>query len=340
MSLPTRDERIQVDTSSDDDSHFDTQSVVDSSLSLASSVRDYTYENGRRYHAYRHGQYPMPNDEEEQDRLMLLHHLFRLIIGGNLFRAPIAQSRITGTANNTRQRILDLGTGTGSWVLDMAEDFPQAEIIGVDLSPIQPHWAPPNCRFFVDDIESDWTFRPEEAFDFIHARSLAGGIADWDRMLQQAFAHVKPGGWVEIQECEPFIVSDDATHELAVVTQEWHRKLRGASRQFGKALDVVSSIGWRMQRAGFVNVIDDVYKCPIGTWPKNRRLKEIGQVGKFALLESIEPYSLALFTRILGYTYEEANETLNRARAELLNNNSLHLYVQVHYVYGQRPRSG
>lgn len=190
------------------------------------------------------------------------------MIGGNLFRAPIAQSRITGTANhNTPQRILDLGTGTGSWVLDMAEDFPQAEIIGVDLSPIQPNWAPPNCRFFVDDIESDWTFRPEEAFDFIHARSLAGGIADWDRMLQQAFAHVKPGGWVEIQECEPFIISDDATHELAVVTQEWHQKLRGASRQFGKALDIVSSIGWRMQRAGFVNVIDDVYKVSLSLYP-------------------------------------------------------------------------
>ena len=34
--------------------------------SLASSVRNYKYENGRTYHSYREGQYVMPNDEKEQ----------------------------------------------------------------------------------------------------------------------------------------------------------------------------------------------------------------------------------------------------------------------------------
>ena len=81
-------------------------------------------------------------------------------------------------------------------------------------------------------------------------------------------------------------------------------------------------------------------QCPIGTWPKNRRLKEIGQVGKMALLEAIEPYSLALFTRVLEKSYEEARDEMNNVRAELLNGNSLHIYVPFHFVYGQRPRSG
>ena len=186
---------------------------------------------------------------------MLAHHLFRLMIGGHLCRAPIAQARTGPPA-----RILDLGTGTGSWVLDMAEDFPQAEIIGVDLSPIQPNWAPPNCRFFVDDIESDWTFPPGETFDYIHGRMLGGGIGDWDRLLRQAYRHLKPGGWLEFQEIEPCILSDDGTHERTPKAMEWHRKLRDASRRFGKPIDAIGSIGWRMQRVGFVNVIDDVYK--------------------------------------------------------------------------------
>ncbi|OBT41954.1 hypothetical protein VE00_07486 [Pseudogymnoascus sp. WSF 3629] len=36
-----------------------------STTSLASSVFNYTYENGRRYHAYHNGEYPMPNDAKE-----------------------------------------------------------------------------------------------------------------------------------------------------------------------------------------------------------------------------------------------------------------------------------
>ena len=56
-------------------------------------MRGYRYENGRRYHAYREGEYPLPNDDPEQDRLDLLHHIFRLVLGGALYRAPIADGR-------------------------------------------------------------------------------------------------------------------------------------------------------------------------------------------------------------------------------------------------------
>lgn len=82
-----------------------------SNRSLTSSVRDYVYENGRRYHSYRLGQYPMPNDEEEQDRMELMHHICRLLVGGGLFRAPVMDQ----VQPDERIRILDLGTGTGSW---------------------------------------------------------------------------------------------------------------------------------------------------------------------------------------------------------------------------------
>jgi hypothetical protein len=31
--------------------------------------------------------------------------------------------------------------------------FPAANVLGIDLSPIQPEWVPPNVRFMVDDVE-------------------------------------------------------------------------------------------------------------------------------------------------------------------------------------------
>lgn len=72
---------------------------------------NYTYANGRRYHAFRAGAYVLPNDEAEQDRLDLLHHIWRLMIGGKLLRAPLPEDP---------QSILDFGTGTGIWAIDFA----------------------------------------------------------------------------------------------------------------------------------------------------------------------------------------------------------------------------
>ncbi|CAI7648256.1 unnamed protein product [Penicillium glandicola] len=327
MQQPNLNERIQVDTS-DDDSLFDTQTLSGSNLSFASSVRDYNYENGRRYHAYRNGQYPFPNDEEEQDRLALTHHLFKLLTGGDLHRAPIRDTNPS--------RVLDIGTGPGEWALEMAEDYPRAEIIGTDLSPIQPSWAPPNCRFFIDDAESDWTFSPGEAFDYIHLRSLAGGIEDWPRLLKQAYRHLKPGGWFEAQEFESCVDSDDGTHESATAINRWADLLTQASKKFGKPMDVAPKIAQWMTDQGFANVTDDIYKSPVGGWAKNRRYKEIGRIGKMSILETVEPYSLALFTRVLGFSYQDAQEYMEKVRAELMNS-SHHIYVRFHFVYGQRP---
>jgi ribosomal protein L11 methylase PrmA len=52
----------------------------------------------------------MPNDEEEQDRLDIHHHIALLHLDGELFLAPIGDNP---------DQILDLGTGTGIWAMDM-----------------------------------------------------------------------------------------------------------------------------------------------------------------------------------------------------------------------------
>lgn len=36
--------------------------------------------------------------------------------------------------------ILDVGTGTGIWAIEMGDMFPDAKIIGTDLAPTQPTW--------------------------------------------------------------------------------------------------------------------------------------------------------------------------------------------------------
>jgi hypothetical protein len=69
---------------------------------------------------------------------------------------------------------------------EFADGNPSADVIGIDLSPIQPKFVPPNCRFEVDDITQDWTY-PNDHFDFIHVRAMIGCIPDWTELYKTAY---------------------------------------------------------------------------------------------------------------------------------------------------------
>lgn len=112
-----------------------------------------------------------------------------MTLNGSLHRAPIPKDV---------HRVLDVGTGTGVWPIEFADEYPSATVIGTDLSPVQPHYVPPNCRFYIEDAETEWTF--EEKFDYIHGRMLIVGIKNWARFFEQSFKYLKPGGWIELQD--------------------------------------------------------------------------------------------------------------------------------------------
>jgi len=108
-------EEIEIDSGADaasvsgSDAGYETDSVGSASTSLASSVRDYAFENGRRYHKFREGTYNFPNDDSEQDREDMKHAMMVNLLGGKLHFAPIGENP---------QNVLDMGTGTGIWAIE------------------------------------------------------------------------------------------------------------------------------------------------------------------------------------------------------------------------------
>src|SRR5690606_12811568 len=76
------------------------------------------------------------------------------------------------------------------------------------------------------------------------------------------------------------------------------------------------SIRDEMEKAGFVNITVKRRKFPMGSWPKDKLLKEIGKWGKILMSTGLESYGLGLLTRGLGLDTDEAIKLIEDASNE------------------------
>ncbi|KAF8247802.1 S-adenosyl-L-methionine-dependent methyltransferase [Wilcoxina mikolae CBS 423.85] len=323
------DPRIQAEIDNGDIDY--SPSDLNETFSVTSSIYEYRVENGRTYHRYKDGAYMLPNDEIEQDRLDIVHHLCLLLLGGRLTLAPIDKPK----------RVLDVGTGTGIWAIAMADHLPEdSEIIGTDLSPIQPTWVPPNCRFEIDDAECDWTF-PTDYFDFIHTRHLALSIRDWPAYIARLYRHLAPGGWIEINEHGLTCHSDDGTFYQHSPLNVYLEKLRSYAAKAGFMVN--NNPGAKLKKlvkqAGFVDVEHTAYKLPWGPWPEEERLKELGKWAVVAFESGASAYGLALLTRVGGLEREEAQAVCDDA-VKNVKDKRLHVCNYQHFIIARKPRIG
>lgn len=309
---------------SDTDSAIDADSIFSDTTSLYSSVTKYREENGRRYHAYGSIEHWGPNDERAQDQQDLSHHIWTLALNGKFYLAPVENP----------QNILDLGCGTGIWAIDVADTHPEAAVKGIDLSPIQPSWVPPNVTFEIDDYNLDWL--DKDKYDLIHARELLGTVPNWPEFYTKVLSGLKPGGWFEQADPHIYLTSNYDTLPADHVYHQWGPLAVEGGRKAGLDFDTASRIkGW-LQEAGFVNVTEIIQPWPIGGWPKDPHQRELGAFNAVRIDQGVLDFVGRRFTNNLGWSRTEL-EVFGASMRKAIKNPKLLAHHNVYFVYGQKP---
>lgn len=227
------------------------------------------------------------------------------------------------------KKVLDIGTGTGIWAMDFADAYPDAQVTGVDLSPIQPSWTPPNCRFEMDDAAKPWTFA-DNSFDYVHIRYMIGCIPDWPAVYREAYRVLKPGGWLEHMDCGDTVFCDDGSiPAVGSPWAEWAAVFDAAGKKMGQSFQLLNDdqyIKW-MEEAGWTGIQKKNIKTPVGGWAADPRLKEIGLCNQLQFLGALDGLSTYILVNVLGWEPAVANALLDRMRAAL-RNRSYHGYCR------------
>jgi len=228
-----------------------------------------------------------------------------------------------------------VGTGTGIWAIDIADKFPSASVIGVDLSPIQPIWVAPNCAFEIDDMNMEWTY-PPSSFDYIHIREMFGSVDNWDTLYAEAYKALRPGGYLENAEHSIQPVSDDDTVGPDHIFTQYGTIMTELSARRGKEVDVWKRVKEYMERAGFEDVKETRLKWPMRAWSSDAKMKELGRWNQLRIERGIEGFAMRMLTAVGGWSYLEVQAFVGKIRSAL-RDRSLHAYLDVTVVYGRKP---
>jgi SAM-dependent methyltransferase len=189
----------------------------------------------------------------ETQRLDFQFYLIRSILHGN--SASPLRSDLTS--------ILDVGCGTGRWVIEMARTFPGAQVVGLDIEPppqsVQA--LPSNARFMQANVLDRLPFA-DRSFDFTHQRLLVLAIpaAQWPLVVGELVRVTRPGGYLELLE------GGDLFLNAGPATQRFLAWWREASRARGFDTSLMERLGRLLLDAHLRDVQMRIKQVPVGKW--------------------------------------------------------------------------
>ena|SRR5579864_3744032 len=125
--------------------------------------------------------------------------------------------------HSTIHDILDIASGPGGWVQEVAFAYPNKRVIGIDISHAMLSYARAqvavqgldNAHFLYMDATSPLRF-PDASFDMVNARFLLGFMwkEAWPKLITECMRITRPGGIIRLTEADT--LGADITNSVAL----------------------------------------------------------------------------------------------------------------------------
>ncbi|KAG2186901.1 hypothetical protein INT44_003128 [Umbelopsis vinacea] len=251
--------------------------------------------NGREFHTEEKSVYVLAKDDEEKDRLHEQHFLIKETFG-NLLQPQILEPIFENSID-----VYDVGCGPGSWILDMATEYPHVQFFGTDIADTFPESIyPKNCKFSRGNVLEENPFG--KTFDFIQMRYFVVALraTEWDDAFVSMYNQLKPGGYFQV--LEPSILMNTTNTDLSEIISAFSKLLAAKGQDY----DIGPKIAGKMKAAGFEVIHDNKLESPIG-W--GNKISARGAEDMRMLYLSIAPFLASL----LAIDVEECTAKIHRA---------------------------
>lgn len=251
--------------------------------------------------------------QTELQRLDEQHHCLLSITGNRLVHAPIQRPK----------KILDIGCGTGIATVALAKEFPEAEVIGLDINPVPPiHEKPSNVTYIqtrIEDVvakldgsneskaenetDSETSKLQSESFDYIFGRYLMLAVSNWPAFTRACTNLLSPGGWLEVQEIAALDFYNAASPLRPISSDwEWPDVINASGLKSGVDHNIGKNLHSHFLSSGLNSVSSEHYPAwgyPYPAKPESERM------GTYHRSFSAPFYPVLMKTHAKGYPEEQ-----------------------------------
>jgi ubiquinone/menaquinone biosynthesis C-methylase UbiE len=272
-----------------------------------------------------------PESATEQVRILHQDRMVTKCMGGPL-------NELEPSTISQMQSILDLACGPGAWVLDMAYEYPQIQVTGIDISRRMIEYGQESARsqnvgnatFHSMSVLEPFGFE-DNSFDLVNARAMFGFMSrgDWPKLVKESMRVLKPGGILRLTEIEFGISNSPALEKL---NGFFLKALQVTGRSFspdGRNLGITPMLSYFLREAGFEHIrkVPHLLDASFGSEDHGAQVQNIALANK-----GLQPFLVKM-----GMMTDEA---LEQTYQQSLDEMQVEDFCSLWYfltVWGQKP---